>query len=215
MPRQTQKRKKSRQWAQRHLSDNYVKKANQAGYRARAAFKLEEIDSKYKLIKPGMRVLDLGAAPGSWSQVAIQKTGPQGLVVAVDLLPIQSIPNVAIIQGDFCNPEIQARIISELGDKPADLIICDMSPDLTGIRITDQANMEYLLENVINSLEIFLKPTGNLLVKVFEGQLLSDLRKSLDSLFQKTNSIKPDASRKQSKEHYLLARVHKNTQIKH
>ncbi len=209
MPRQTKKLKKSKQWAQRHLSDSYVKKANQVGYRARAAFKLEEINSKYKLIKPGMRILDLGAAPGSWSQLSSQATGPNGLVVAVDLLPIQPIPNVAIIQGNFCDPQIQAQIMFQLGDKPADLVISDMSPDLTGIRITDQANMENLLQSVINSLNTFLIPGGNLLVKVFEGQLLADLRKSLNPLFQKVINIKPDASRKQSREFYLLAQSYK------
>ncbi len=206
MPRQTQKRKKSKHWAQRHLNDTYVKKANQSGYRARAAFKLEEINTRHKLIKPGMRILDLGAAPGSWSQLSSQITGTHGLVVAVDLLPIQPIKNVQFIQGDFCNTDIQAQIIVQLGNKAADLIICDMSPDLTGIRITDQANMENLLQSVFNSLENLLNPNGDLLIKVFEGQLLADLRKSLNSLFKKVINIKPDASRKQSREFYLLAR---------
>ena len=206
MSRQTEKRKKSKQWAQRHVGDPYVKKANQAGYRARAAFKLEEVHTKYKLIKPGMRVLDLGAAPGSWSQVALKETGKNGLVIAVDLLPLAAIKDVEIIQGDFCSENIQAEIRDILDNQPADLVISDMSPDLTGIRITDQANMENLLLSIINSLDIFLRPGGDLLLKVFEGQMLADLRKPLNSLFQKVISIKPEASRKQSREFYLLVR---------
>jgi len=209
MPRQTQKRKKSKQWAQRHVSDTYVKQANQAGYRARAAFKLEEINTKYKLIKPGMRILDLGAAPGSWSQLSSQLTGAKGSVVAVDLLPMKPIQNIEIIQGDFCDPDIQTQIKTHLGDQPADLILSDMSADLTGIRITDQANMEELLLSIINSLEIFLRPGGDLVIKVFEGQMLADLRKSLNLLFKKIISIKPDASRKQSREFYLLLKGYK------
>lgn len=206
MSRQTEKRKKSKQWAQRHVSDPYVKKANQAGYRARAAFKLEEINTKHKLIKPGMRILDLGAAPGSWSQLALEKTGPKGFVIAIDLLQMKHIDKVEIIQGDFCSENIQTEITDLLNNQPADLVISDMSPDLTGIRITDQANMENLLLSIINSLDIFLRPGGDLLIKVFEGQMLADLRKSLNSLFQKVISIKPEASRRQSREFYLLLR---------
>ncbi len=211
MSRQTQKRKKSKQWAQRHVSDAYVKQANQAGYRARAAFKLEEINKKHKLIKPGMRVLDLGAAPGSWSQLSSQVTGSNGLVIAVDLLPINPIENIKIIQGDFCDQAVQNQIINLLGNKPADLVLSDMSPDLTGIRITDQANMEELLHSIIDSLDIFLRPGGNLVIKVFEGQMLAELRKALNSLFQKIISMKPEASRKQSREFYLLARNYKSS----
>ena len=205
MSRQTHRRKKSKQWAQRHVSDTYVKQAQQSGYRARAAFKLEQIDQRYRLIKPGMRLIDLGAAPGSWCQYAVKKTGLKGRVIGVDLLPIKAIEQVKLIQGDFGDSQTQAQILDLLDHCPADLILSDMAADLTGIRITDQANMENILNNVINSLNIFLKPGGCLLIKVFEGQMLAEVRKSLNSLFNKVISIKPEASRKQSKEFYLLA----------
>ena len=205
MSRQTHRRKKSKQWAQRHVSDTYVKQAQQSGYRARAAFKLEQIDQRYRLIKPGMRLIDLGAAPGSWCQYAVKKTGLKGRVIGVDLLPIKAIEQVKLIQGDFGDSQTQAQILDLLDHSPADLILSDMAADLTGIRITDQANMENILNNVINSLNIFLKPEGCLLIKVFEGQMLAEVRKSLNSLFNKVISIKPEASRKQSKEFYLLA----------
>lgn len=205
MSRQTDRRKKSKQWARRHVSDVYVKQATQSGYRARSVFKLEEIDKRYKLIKPGSRVIDLGAAPGSWCQYAIKKTANKGLVIAVDLLPIKDIEGVQIIQGDFCDPETVRQIIVLMDNQPADLVLSDMAPDLTGIRITDQANMENLLENIINSLEVMLRPGSDLLIKVFEGEVLVDVRKSLNLLFKKVISIKPEASRKQSREFYLLA----------
>ena len=205
MPRRTDKRKKSKQWALRHVNDVYVKQAAQSGYRARSVFKLEEIDKRYQLIKPGMRVVDLGAAPGSWCQYAINKTGHTGHVIAVDLLPIKEIDGVEIIQGDFCDSSVLNQILASMDHQPVDLVLSDMSPDLTGIRITDQANMENLLINIINSLEKILKPGACLLIKVFEGQLLVEVRKSLNLLFKKVISIKPEASRKQSKEFYLLA----------
>ena len=205
MPPRTDRRKKTKQWAQRHVNDVYVKQATQSGYRARSVFKLEEIDKRYNLIKPGMRVVDLGAAPGSWCQYAINKLGDNGQVIAVDLLPVKAIENVDIIQGDFCDNEVLEQILILMKHQPVDLILSDMAPDLTGIRITDQANMENLLMNIVNSLEKILKPGAHLLIKVFEGQMLVDVRKSLNSLFKKVISIKPEASRKQSKEFYLLA----------
>ncbi len=205
MPRRTDRRKKSKQWARRHLNDHYVKQAGQSGYRARSVFKLEEIDQRYHLIKPGASIVDLGAAPGSWSQYVIKKTGDKGRVIAVDLLPVRAIENVIVIQGDFCDANIQQEILGILNGEPADLVISDMAPDLTGISITDQANMENLLMNVINSLENILKPGADLLIKVFEGRMLVDVRKPLNLLFKKVISIKPGASRKHSKEFYLLA----------
>lgn len=205
MPRRTDRRKKSRQWAQRHVNDAYVRQAGQSGYRARSVFKLSEIDSRYQLIKPGYSVIDLGAAPGSWCQYAIEKSGSRGKVIAIDLLPMKPIENVAFIQGDFCDSGVVEQILGLLDNRPADLVLSDMAPDLTGIRITDQANMENLLLHVVNSLEELLRPGANLLIKVFEGQMLADFRKSLNLLFKKVISIKPDASRKQSREFYLLA----------
>ena len=193
------------------MNDAYVKQAGQSGYRARSVFKLEEIDKRFHLIKPGCRVVDLGAAPGSWSQYAINKTAGHGRVVAIDLLPMKPVKGVDFIQGDFCDPERVKQILALLGDQPADLVLSDMAPDLTGIRITDQANMENLLMNIVNSLELVLKPGANLLVKVFEGQMLADVRKSLNLLFKKVISIKPEASRKQSREFYLLATDYRPT----
>ena len=205
MPRRTDKRKKTRQWAQRHVNDAYVKQAGQSGYRARSVFKLEEIDKRYKLIKPGYKVVDLGAAPGSWSQYAINKAGHNAKVVAIDLLPMAPIVNVDFIQGDFCDAAVIEQLLQLLDNQPADLVLSDMAPDLTGIRITDQANMENILMNIVNSLDKILRPGANLLIKVFEGQMLADVRKSLNLLFKKVISVKPGASRKQSKEFYLLA----------
>ena len=205
MSRQTDRRKKSKLWAKRHVNDIYVKQATQSGYRARSVFKLEEIDQRYKLIKSGNRIVDLGAAPGSWCQYAVKKTGNKGQVIAVDLLPIKEIENAVIIQGDFCDNNILEQILVHMNHQPVDLVLSDMSPDLTGIAVTDQANMENLLVNIISSLEKILKPGAALLVKVFEGQALVDVRKSLNLLFKKVISIKPEASRKHSKEFYLLA----------
>ena len=206
MPPRTDRRKKTKQWAQRHVNDVYVKQAAKSGYRARSVFKLEEIDKRYNLVKPGLRIVDLGAAPGSWCQYAIKKVGNTGQVIAVDLLPIKAIENVDIVQGDFCDDKVLEQILILMNHQPLDLVLSDMAPDLTGIRITDQANMENLLMNIVNSLEKILQPGADLLIKVFEGQMLVDIRKSLNLLFKKVISVKPEASRKQSKEFYLLAR---------
>ena len=209
MSPRTDRRKKSKQWARQHVSDVYVKQATQAGYRARSVFKLEQIDQRYKLIKPGSRIIDLGAAPGSWCQYAIKKVGKTGQVIAVDLLPIKPIENVEIIQGDFCDPGVLEQILELMNYQPVNLILSDMAPDLTGIRITDQANMENLLMKIIDSLDKILTIDANLLIKVFEGQMMVDVRKSLNLLFKKVISIKPEASRKHSKEFYLLATNYK------
>lgn len=211
MGRRTNKQAKSRQWAQRHVDDPYVKQAVKAGFRARAVYKLEEIDLRYRLIRSGMNVLDLGAAPGSWSQYAAGKTGASGCVVAVDLLHMAPIEQVMILQGDFCEPGVQAAILDQLGGKPADLVISDMAPDLTGISITDQSNMERLLDSVIETQPALLKPGGNLLVKVFEGEVAGQVRKLLGQGFAHVNTIKPKASRKHSREFYLLAQKQRIT----
>jgi 23S rRNA (uridine2552-2'-O)-methyltransferase len=202
----TGKRKgKSRAWLDRQNNDLYVKKARSQGLRARASFKLEEIDKKYKLIKGGMRVVDLGAAPGSWSEYVVKKLSGKGQVVAIDLLEFEPIKDVEIIQGDFTEPESIVKISQCVENQAFDLVLSDMAPNITGVAMQDQARYERLLLSVIDFCEISLRPGGCLLTKFFEGQSAQEVRKALQSQFQTLKVIKPDASRNFSKEIYLLA----------
>ena len=189
---------------QEHLNDEYVKRAQKDGYRARAAYKLIEIDDKDHLIKPGMTVVDLGSTPGSWSQVAVQRLKGQGHVIALDLLEMAPIPGVQFIQGDFREDAVLAQLEKSLIGKPIDLVIADMAPNITGISSVDQPNAAYLTELALEFSLKWLKPDGNFLVKVFVGSGFDEIVKSMRLGFEKVVTRKPKASRDRSSEVYLL-----------
>ena len=193
--------KSSKEWLRRHVSDPFVKKARKQGYRSRAAFKLLEFIDKEKLLKPGMRVLDLGAAPGGWSQVATEKAGPTGKVIAIDLLPVKPIPGVEILQGDFREADLEGA----LGGK-ADVVLSDMMPNITGVPSVDQARALELTLAAIELCKKVLRPEGAFLVKVFHGEAFDSVFSALKAVFRTVATRKPAASRGESRETYLLAR---------
>ena len=196
--------KTSKAWMQEHVNDPYVKLAQKDGYRARAAYKLLEIDDKDKLIKPGMVVVDLGSTPGSWSQVAIQRLRGNGRVIALDLLPMVGIPGVEFIQGDFREDEILEQLEEKLNGQQIDLVISDMAPNISGISSVDQPNAVYLTELAVDFSLKWLKPEGNFLVKVFIGSGFEEIVKIMRDSFDKVVTRKPKASRDRSTEVYLL-----------
>lgn len=189
---------------QEHLNDEFVKRAKKEGYRARAAYKLIEIDDKDKLIKPGMIVVDLGAAPGSWSQVVKQRLKGQGRIIGLDLLDMQPIPGVEFIQGDFREESILKLLEEKLDNKLVDLVIADMAPNISGVKDADQAGATYLTELALEFSQQWLKPKGNFLVKVFIGYGFDDIVKRMRTEFDKVVTRKPKASRGRSSEVYLL-----------
>lgn len=197
--------KSSKAWLHRHVTDRYVRQARAQGYRSRAAYKLLEIDKKDRLLRPGMRVLDLGAAPGGWSQVAARKVGPAGRVVAIDLLEITPISGVAVLRGDVREPQARAAAREALGGA-ADLVLCDLSPNLSGIPGVDQARAAELTGLAVELACEVLKPTGALVVKVFQGEAFDEIRALARTAFQTVSVRKPGASRGESRETYLLAR---------
>ncbi|ABI59256.1 MULTISPECIES: RlmE family RNA methyltransferase [Nitrosomonas] len=194
----------SRAWIKAHINDNFVRKANHEGYRSRAAYKLQEIAERDALFSPGMTVVDLGASPGSWSQVALESVGPTGKVFALDMLDMQSLPGATFIQGDFRENGVLAALEKVLDGKRADLVISDMSPNLTGIRVSDQAHGMYLAELALMFCREHLNPGENFLVKVFQGSDFEAFRQLMQADFAKVVIRKPKASRDRSKELYLL-----------
>jgi 23S rRNA (uridine2552-2'-O)-methyltransferase len=194
----------SKAWMQEHLNDPYVKLAQKEGYRARAAYKLLEIDDKDKLIKPGMTVVDLGSTPGSWSQVVVQRLKGQGRVIALDILEMQAIPHVEFIQGDFREEAVLKLLEEKLNNKPVDLVIADMAPNISGVKTVDQAGAAYLTELALEFSQDWLKPDGNFLVKVFIGSGFEEIMKTMRTQFEKVVTRKPKASRDRSNEVYLL-----------
>lgn len=200
------KHAKTGQWAARHNRDLYVRRARQAGFRARAVFKLEYIDRKYRLLKPASVVVDLGAAPGSWSQYAAARISGGGRVIAVDRLAMRAIEKVNFIRGDFTNESVVAQIAAALEGRLADLVLSDMIPDISGISARDQARAETLQHAVLEFCRGALKPGGQLLTKLFAGEAAQAIRGRLDDRFEQVRTIKPDASRSQSREIYCLAR---------
>jgi 23S rRNA (uridine2552-2'-O)-methyltransferase len=198
------RRPTSKAWMQEHVSDEYVKRAQREGYRARAAYKLIEIDDKDHLIKPGMTIVDLGAAPGSWSQVAVQRLKGNGRVIALDLLDIQPLAGVEFIQGDFREDEILLQLENKLAERQVDLVIADMAPNISGISVVDQAKAAYLTELALEFSIKWLKPGGHFLVKVFAGSGFDEIVKSMRDHFEKVVTRKPKASRDRSSEVYLL-----------
>jgi len=194
----------SKAWMHEHINDEFVKRAQKEGYRARAAYKLTEIDDKDKLIKPGMTIVDLGATPGSWSQVVMQRLKGQGRIIALDLLEMEPIKGVEFIQGDFREDAVLKQLENSLNGKQVDLVIADMAPNITGITIVDQAGAAYLTELALEFSKEWLKPNGNFLVKVFIGEGFDDILKNMRLLFDKVVTRKPKASRGRSNEVYLL-----------
>ncbi len=193
--------KSNKAWLRRHVTDTYVRRAREAGYRSRAAYKLLEFIAKDKLLKPGMRVLDLGAAPGGWSQVAAEKVKPNGKVVAMDLLEVKPIHGVTILKGDFREANLEAV----LGGK-ADVVLSDMMPNITGVPLVDQARAAEISLAAIELCKKSLQPDGALLLKVFHGGAFDEVLKALKDVFQTVGVRKPAASRGESRENYLLAR---------
>ena len=198
----------SKAWMQEHLNDEFVKRAQKEGYRARAAYKLIEIDDKDKLIKPGMTIVDLGSTPGSWSQVAAQrlyKNGQgQGRIIALDILDMTPIAGVEFIQGDFREETVLKQLEEMLKNKPVDLVIADMAPNISGVKDADQAGAAYLTELALEFSQQWLKPKGNFLVKVFIGAGFDEVVKQMRQQFDKVVTRKPKASRDRSSEVYLL-----------
>ncbi len=187
-----------------HVNDEFVKRAQKDGYRARAAYKLLEIDDRDHLIKPGMTIVDLGAAPGSWSQVVVQRLKGQGKLIALDILEMMPIPGVDFIQGDFREEEILKQLEAMLNNRMVDLVIADMAPNISGISSVDQANASYLIELSLEFTKEWLKPGGHFLVKVFVGSGFEEIMKEMRLVFEKVVTRKPKASRDRSSEVYLL-----------
>lgn len=203
--------KSSQRWLQEHFSDPYTQQAQQAGLRSRAVYKLQAIHTQDHLFQRGMRVIDLGAAPGSWSQYAAEQVAPNGQVIALDVLPMEPLPGVKFIQGDFREQIVLDQLLEEIHHQPVDLVISDMAPNISGIRAVDQPRAMYLAELVLELAQHALKPSGNLLLKVFEGEGLALFRACLKLQFAQVLTRKPDASRARSREYYILA---KNYQLR-
>jgi len=200
------KSKSSNDWLREHFDDPYVKKAQKAGYRSRATFKLEEIDKKDKLIQPGMAVVDLGSAPGGWSDYALRKLGSKGTVVALDILPMTPLSGVHFIQGDFREDDVLDELNLVLNSQPIDLVLSDMAPNITGVDAIDQPSSMYLVELALHFAIENLSKQGVFLVKVFQGEGFDVYLKEMKDSFQKVVTRKPDASRARSREVYLLGR---------
>ena len=202
-------KKSNKQWLHAQNKDQYVKQARESHYRSRAIYKLQEIDQKDKLIKPNTCVVDLGSAPGSWSQYASEQVKANGRVISVDILPMDPIERVLFILGDFTDEAVENECIRHIGKQGADLVISDMAPNLTGIRITDQARSLALAELVYDFCYQVLKPGGDLVIKLFEGSGTDEYRRLLKERFAKVVTRKPGASRDQSREFYVLARSYR------
>ena len=200
------KSKSSNDWLREHFDDPYVKKAQKAGYRSRATFKLEQTDKKDKLIRPGMAIVDLGSAPGGWSDYALRKLGGKGTVVALDILPMTPLSGVHFIQGDFREDEVLDELNIVLNSQPIDLVLSDMAPNITGVDAIDQPCSMYLVELALHFAIENLSKQGVFLVKVFQGEGFDVYLKAMRDSFQKVVTRKPDASRARSREVYLLGR---------
>jgi 23S rRNA (uridine2552-2'-O)-methyltransferase len=198
--------KSSNNWLQEHVNDPYVKQAQKDGYRSRASYKLLQLNEKDKLIRPGMLIVDLGSAPGGWSQVAGRLVGEKGRVVATDILPMDPLRNVEFIQGDFTADAVLQQILERLGGSRPDLILCDIAPNITGIDSADQASSMYLVELALDFARRALKPRGDFVAKMFQGAGSDAFLKEVRSSFDKVSVRKPAASRPRSREVYLVAR---------
>jgi 23S rRNA (uridine2552-2'-O)-methyltransferase len=208
----------NKNWLHDHINDPYVKLAQKQGYRARAAYKLKEIDEEEKLIKPGQIIIDLGSTPGSWSQYARNKLagleggGIRGTIIGLDRLPMEPIADVHFIQGDFREEEALRRLEAILNGRKVDLVLSDMAPNLSGVAIADAARVEHLVDLAIGFAQMHMKPTGSLLVKCFNGATYNELLRKFRSEFKTVMSKKPKASRDKSSEIFLLGRILENPQ---
>ncbi len=196
----------SGRWLQEHERDPYVQRARRDGYRSRASYKLLELDAKDKVLRPGAVVLDLGAAPGGWSQVAAARVGRAGRVIATDILPMDSLPGVDFVQGDFTEQETLDRLLEMLGDAGVDLVMSDMAPNMSGVRAVDQPRAMHLVELAVDVATRVLKPGGVLLTKVFQGENFQDMLVQLRQSYRTVASRKPEASRARSRELYWVAK---------
>jgi 23S rRNA (uridine2552-2'-O)-methyltransferase len=203
------KSKSSNRWLREHFSDEYVIKSQKEGYRSRASYKLIEIDDKDRLIQPGNLVVDLGAAPGGWSQVAAQRVGHKGRVIASDILPMDSLAGVDFVQGDFTEEEVFNRILNVINGEPVDLVISDMAPNMSGMKAVDQPRAMYLAELAYDMALSVLKPGGSFITKIFMGEGFDQYMKDARDHFDKVLTRKPDSSRARSPEVYLVARKYK------
>lgn len=206
MAQKPKRTKSGSAWMHEHVTDPYVKKAQQDGFRSRAAYKLLEIDRRDHLLHPGMTVVDLGAAPGSWCQVAVQRMKGQGRVLAIDLLPVAPLPGVEVLQGDFTEPDTLAWLENTLETARVDLVLSDMAPNMSGVTLRDQARHYELCELALDFAGNWLKPEGAFLVKVFQGSGFEDFRNAMRRAFEQVAIRKPEASRDRSSEVYLLGR---------
>lgn len=198
--------KSSRRWLDEHVNDPYVKRAQKDGLRSRASYKLIELNDKDKLIRPGMLIMDLGSAPGGWSQVAGKLVGEKGRVVATDILPMDPLDNVDFIQGDFTDDAVFQQILAALEGQQPDLIVSDIAPNISGIASADQASSMYLVELTLDMVRQVLKPGGNYAVKVFQGEGFDQFVKDVRTSFEKVMIRKPEASRPRSREVYLVGK---------
>lgn len=189
-----------------HVNDPYVKRAKAEGYRSRAAYKLIELDRRDRILARGQIVVDLGAAPGSWSQVAVGRVGAPGRVIALDLLPVQPLAGVSMIEGDFSTDEVLGRLVEALEGRQVDVVLSDMAPNLSGIAVADQARAVALGELALEFAEAHLKPGGVLVMKVFQGSGFTELLAAIRRRFVSVQARKPDASRDRSAEMFLVAR---------
>lgn len=198
--------KSSSLWLQRHVNDPYVKQAQKDGYRSRSAYKLIELNEKDRLFRPGMRVMDLGSAPGGWSQVAGRLVGEKGRVLATDILPMAPLKNVDFIQGDFTDEAIVHQLLDWLGGQKFDLVLSDIAPNITGIDVADQASSMYFLELALDTVRRALKPGATFVAKMFQGAGSDDYLRQLRTSFEKVLIRKPAASRPKSREVYVVAK---------
>ncbi|MCL6691076.1 23S rRNA (uridine(2552)-2'-O)-methyltransferase RlmE [Pseudomonas sp. R3.Fl] len=198
--------KTSHRWLKEHFDDPYVKMAQRDGYRSRASYKLLEIQEKDRILRPGMTVVDLGAAPGGWSQVTSRVIGDKGTLIASDILPMDSIPDVTFIQGDFTEDEVFARLLEAIGENPVDLVISDMAPNMSGLPAVDMPRAMFLCELALDLCTRVLRPGGDFLIKIFQGEGFDTYLKMVRENFEKVQMRKPLSSRDRSREQYLLAR---------
>jgi 23S rRNA (uridine2552-2'-O)-methyltransferase len=211
MPTSTKKHRSNPEWIRRHVTDPYVKQATQRGYRSRAAFKLIEIDDRERLLKPGLTVVDLGSAPGSWTQVARERMRRKdgtlaGALIALDILPMEELPDVIFLQGDFRDEPVAEELARRLGGRKVDVVLSDMAPNLSGIAAADAARSQHLAELAIEFAVAHLAPAGALVLKAFQGSGYSQLVERLKRSFRSVAVRKPAASRAESAETYLVAR---------
>lgn len=201
--------KSSQRWLKEHFSDPFVHLAQKEGYRSRASYKLLEIQEKDRILRPGLTVVDLGAAPGGWSQVASRLIGGKGRLIASDILPMDAIAEVVFVQGDFTQESVLQEILAVIDTQPVGLVMSDMAPNMSGVRAVDQAQAMYLCELALELVVHVLRPGGDFLIKIFQGEGFDSYHRQVHGLFERVQMRKPLSSRDRSREQYLLARSFK------